>query len=104
MKSDSRAGCSREAAVPPSGPVDVPLVLYALATGVLAVSTGALITQAKQWGMLTDAISLLATVTITVVAGTSADMVLSWFNPPDQGQDSSRRPWSRDSGADRHIS
>lgn len=71
---------------------DLPLVLYALATGILIVSASTLLAQAeRQWDPFVNAISLLATAVITVITGLSADSVLSWLLSPHPGSDSSDR-------------
>jgi hypothetical protein len=91
MGRDSRTGDSRPA-FGSSVSVDVPLAVYAVVAGVLAVSAGAIVNDAQRWGILTKAISLLTTVTITVVAGITADSVLGWLIHPDLESDSSDRP------------
>jgi hypothetical protein len=90
MERDSRTGDSHPAAAS-SVSVDVPLAVYALAAGVLAVSAGAIINDTQRWGMLTKAISVLTTVTIIVVAGVTADSVLGWLIHSDLERDSSDR-------------
>jgi hypothetical protein len=89
MELEPGSGGPRPTVAPAPGSVDVPLVLYALAAGVLAVSAGAIVAQAQRWGALTNAISLLTTATLTVVAGVAADSVLGWLIPADQDNDSS---------------
>lgn len=72
----------------------MPLAVYGLVTGVLAVGAGALVMHAeRQLGELTKASSLLATVLIAVVAALSADWALNWLLPPNRSSDPS------DSGA-----
>jgi hypothetical protein len=83
VKPDSEAGRSHATAAA-SGLGDVPLVIYAIAAGILAVSTGTLIKESQQWGVLTDAVSLFAVACITVVAGISADSVLNWLIPQNR--------------------
>lgn len=76
----------------PRASTDLPLVLYALTTGILVVSAGTLLAQAgRRWDPFVNAISLLATAVITVVAGLSADSVLSWLFPPRPSSDSPDR-------------
>ena len=70
------------ASVPASGSIGLPMALYALATGILAVSAGTLVQRAGQWGPLTQAVSLFVTVAITVVAGVGADPALRWLLRP----------------------
>lgn len=93
MKPGSARDRFREIAASPTGSVDVSLMLYAVATAILAVSVGLLIAQAAQWGRLTSAISLSSALVLIVVAGFSADSVLNWLTSNDPSQDSpSRRP------------
>lgn len=62
--------------------LDVPLVIYGLTTGVLAVGACALVTRAdQQLGALTKIISLLVTVTIVVAASLFGDSLLRWLLP-----------------------
>jgi hypothetical protein len=71
-------------------PVDLPLVTYGLATGILAVSAGTLVTHAHRYiGSLTGATALLATLAVAVLSSLAADAVLRWILPL-RGTDSSR--------------
>jgi hypothetical protein len=89
VERDSKVDHPRSAASPPRA-IDLPLLAYGLASGVLAVSAGTLLAHAEQrLGALTKAVSLLATVAITVVAGLSADSVLEWLLPLNRNGDTS---------------
>jgi hypothetical protein len=67
---------------PHLGFLDVPLVLYGLTTGVLAVGAGALVTRAEQQlGPLAKAISPIVTATIATLACVFGDSLLRWLLP-----------------------
>jgi hypothetical protein len=58
------------------------LVAYGLATGILAVSAGILVTQAHRYiGPLTEATALLATLAVAALSSLVTDAVLGWLLP-----------------------
>jgi hypothetical protein len=63
------------------GSLDVALVAFGLATGVLAVGAGELVHGGGQPGGLTRTTSLLVTVTIAGVAVRIGDPLLRWLRP-----------------------
>ncbi len=65
-----------------SAALDVPLVIYGLTTGMLAVGASALVNQAgRLLGALTGVMSLLVLVTIVVAASRFGDLLLGWLLP-----------------------
>ena len=81
----------RRISVSSTGSKDAPLVLYALAMGVLAVTAGAVINETGDWGKLNNTISISATVIFVLVAGFCADSVLAWLSSYDQDGDPQNR-------------
>jgi hypothetical protein len=75
-----------------AGVIGVPMALYALAAGILAVSAGSVVERAGQWGALTRAVALFVTVAITVAAGVAADPALRWLLGPAVGRSPRQRP------------
>jgi hypothetical protein len=65
-----------------SAALDVPLVLYGLTIGMLAVGASALVNQAgRQLGALTGVASITLMVTIVVAASRFGDLLLRWLLP-----------------------
>jgi hypothetical protein len=65
-----------------SAALDLPLVVYGLTIGTLAVGASALVNQAdRQLGAFTRMISLLVMTTIAVAAGRYGDLLLRWLLP-----------------------
>jgi hypothetical protein len=85
---DAQPKASHERARTPARvPSDLPLVLYAIAVGVLIVSAGVLIAEVERlWSPSVVAITLLATATATVIAGVCADSVLGWLGSSRAGR------------------
>jgi hypothetical protein len=72
--------------------LDIPLVIYGLTTGVLAVTAGVLVTRAdEQLGSLTKAISVLVTATIAVGSILFGDSILRWLFPLFRGSRATRQ-------------
>jgi hypothetical protein len=60
----------------------MPVVVYGLATGLLAVGAGVAIPQAlNQLGSFTKVISVLVTATIAIAAIFFSDSILGWLFP-----------------------
>jgi hypothetical protein len=80
---DQRRGTARAHPVRCSAQrIDVPLVAYGLATGILAVGAGTLVTHAHRYiGSLTEATAVLATLTVAVLSSLASDAVLGWLLP-----------------------
>lgn len=79
----------------PPGAIDLPLAIYGLVTGVLAVGGSSLVVHAqRQPGALTRASSLLATVLIAVAGGVLAESILGWFLALRRGAGSCEPPSS----------
>lgn len=55
---------------------------YGLATGILAVSAGTLVTHAHRYiGPLTEATALVATLAVAALSRLATDTVLGWLQP-----------------------
>jgi len=78
--SEPGPGARRSQARTVLGSLDTALVVFGLATGVLAVGAGELVDHAeRQLGAFTGMTSLLVTLTIAVVAVRFGDPLLGWL-------------------------
>lgn len=79
---EQRRGTARSRPRSTAGWVDLPLVAYGLATGILAVGAGALVANAHRYfGSFTSATSLLTIVAVAALSSLAADTVLGWLLP-----------------------
>lgn len=86
MDAESKLGRERTADQARAS-TDLPLVLYAIATGILAVSAGILVADLERaWRPFTNVVSVVATATVTIIAGVSADAVLGWLGVSSRGR------------------
>jgi hypothetical protein len=63
-------------------PVDLPLVAYGLAAGILSVSAGELVRYTQKYvGSLADDLSLLTILAVAIVLSMTTNSVLRWLLP-----------------------